>query len=61
LAMSHPAGEMLRCDECGAEIVFTKPCPCPEHEPKAHFDVCCGKEMRSLGMEREIEPARPQA
>lgn len=49
--MPHPIGERLRCDECGAEIVFVKPCPCPEREPKMHSDMCCGKEMRSLGVE----------
>lgn len=46
--MAHNVGERLRCDECGAEIVFTQPCPCPEREPKTHADICCGKEMRRL-------------
>lgn len=44
--MPHPAGERLRCDECGAEILFVKPCPCPDREPRAHSDICCGQEMR---------------
>ncbi len=44
--MSHPAGERLHCDECGAEIVFTKACNCPEREPKTHSNMCCNKEMR---------------
>jgi hypothetical protein len=48
--MPHPEGERLVCDDCGAEIVFVKACPCPEREPKSHQDVCCGKEMRSLGV-----------
>lgn len=43
--MPHPAGERLRCDDCGAEILFVKACPCPE-KPGAHSDICCGKEMR---------------
>lgn len=61
--MAHPVGERLHCDECGAEILFLKESPC------AH--VCCGKEMRSLGVdeemvqrlgvEAEVEPARPEA
>jgi hypothetical protein len=58
--MPHPAKERLRCDECGAEIMFLKPCPCPETEPKTHADVCCGKAMRSLGVGAAAEPARPQ-
>jgi hypothetical protein len=49
--MAHPAGERLRCEQCGAEIVFTKACPCPEGEPKHHYDVCCGKAMRVVGAE----------
>jgi hypothetical protein len=59
--MAHPAGERLRCDECGAEIVFVKGCPCPEREPKSHSDICCGKEMRNLGVETPAEPAPPKA
>jgi hypothetical protein len=49
--MAHQTGEMLRCDECGAEIVFTKACTCPEKQPKAHSDICCNKEMRSIGVQ----------
>lgn len=49
--MPHPVGERLRCDECGAELVFTKPCLCPEREPAAHSNECCGKEMQSLGVQ----------
>lgn len=62
--MSHPVGERLICDECGAEIVFLKACPCGEREPKAHSDTCCGKEMRSLGVgatATAIEPPQPAA
>jgi hypothetical protein len=55
--MPHPTGERLRCDECGAEIVYLKPCTCPEREPKAHSDLCCGKEMRSLGVQSITEAA----
>lgn len=59
--MSHPVGERLRCDECGAEIVFVKECPCPERDPKMHSDICCGKEMRSLGVQAKGEPAQAEA
>jgi hypothetical protein len=48
--MPHPTGEMLRCDSCGAEIVYEKACMCPEREPKQHANLCCGKEMRVLGI-----------
>lgn len=58
--MAHPVGERLRCDDCGAEIMFVKACPCPESEEKTHSDICCGKQMRSLGVQPEEveEPAR---
>lgn len=46
--MPHPIGEKLRCDECGAEIVYTKACPCPGGDPKKHADICCGKQMRMV-------------
>lgn len=59
--MPHPIGERLRCDDCGAEIVFMKPCPCPDREPKAHSDMCCGKEMRSLGVDTKSQLVQPQA
>jgi hypothetical protein len=51
--MAHPAGEILRCDECGAEVVFVKACSCPEKEPRAHSNICCNKEMRSLGVQSD--------
>jgi hypothetical protein len=64
--MPHPAGERLRCEECGAELVYTKPCPCPAGEEKQHADTCCGKQMLTLGIEdpaererREPAPAPP--
>lgn len=57
----HPVGERLRCDECGAEILFVKACTCPEREPKAHSDICCGREMRSLGVESKRPLAQAEA
>jgi hypothetical protein len=59
--MPYPAGERLRCDDCGAEIVFVKACTCPEQRPRAHSDICCGKEMRRLGVGSAVEPSLPEA
>jgi len=56
--MSHTVGERFHCDECGAEIVFIKACPCPESEPKKHADICCGQEMRRLGVDELPEAPR---
>ena len=60
-ATMHPVGERLRCDECGAEIVFVQACPCPETEHSTHPDICCDKQMRSLGVGMPTEPTRPEA
>ncbi len=58
--MAHPVGERLVCDECGAEIMFVRECPCPEHEPKTHATICCGEAMRSLGVQ-ETQATQPEA
>jgi hypothetical protein len=58
--MPHPKGERLRCDDCGAEILFMKACPCPPHDPPKHSNLCCNKEMRSLGVDSSTNPgAKP--
>lgn len=55
--MPHPMGERLRCDDCGAEVLFVKACPCPALDPPVHSNLCCGKEMRSLGVESAPMPS----
>lgn len=57
--MSHPVGERLRCDECGAEIVYVEACDCPADDAKRHENVCCNQVMRSLGVQRPAEPGEP--
>lgn len=59
--MAHQVGERFRCDECGAEIVYVEPCPCPEHDPKTHSEICCGKQMRALGVQPSREQPQPEA
>jgi hypothetical protein len=49
-AMAHPVGERFRCDDCGAEIAYVAACECPAEEPQKHAHVCCGQEMRCLGV-----------
>jgi hypothetical protein len=41
--MSRNAGERYVCEQCGAELVYEKPCPCKEG---GHSEVCCGKQMK---------------
>jgi hypothetical protein len=40
---SFPAGQRLKCDQCGAEIEIIKPCGC---QPPDQVLQCCGKDMR---------------
>lgn len=39
---SFPAGQHLRCEQCGAQIAIIKPCTC---QPPHQVLRCCGKEM----------------
>lgn len=59
--MAHTVGERMHCDSCGAEIVYVEACTCPEDEPGVHSNVCCGEEMRSLGVVATTEPPRTEA
>lgn len=59
--MPHPVGERLRCDECGAEIMFVQACSCPVREPKQHADICCGKEMHRVDVEASTEAEQVEA
>jgi hypothetical protein len=34
------------CDQCGAELVYEKPCPCPPDMP--HVEICCGQQMKKM-------------
>ena len=48
--MARQVGERFRCEDCGAEIVYTKACPCPPTDAKTHSEICCGKQMTALGV-----------
>lgn len=41
--MPRSAGDRYVCEECGAALVYEKPCPCPPETP--HSEICCGKQM----------------
>lgn len=47
-SMPRAIGDRYVCDKCGAELVYSKPCDCPEGKP--HSEICCGQQMR-LGKE----------
>lgn len=59
--MAHPVGEKLHCDDCGAEIVYLAACDCPAEEQSKHTNMCCGKEMRRLGVVSDAEKLRAAA
>lgn len=55
--MAYETGERLRCNDCGAEIEFVKPCRCEVGERKTHANICCGEEMERLGVSHS-QPAQ---
>ena len=52
--MPRKTDERYDCDKCGAELVYTKPCPC--NEGMHHAEICCGEQMRRV--EPGDEPRR---
>jgi hypothetical protein len=44
--MARNVGDRFVCRTCGAQIVYEKPCPCPEGKP--HAEICCGVPMTPL-------------
>jgi len=44
--MSREVGDRYRCDQCGAQLVYEKGCPCDEDMP--HAEMCCGKQMSNV-------------
>jgi len=44
--MPRQTGERYHCPKCGAQIVYEKPCPCPEDSP--HAEICCGEQMKLI-------------
>lgn len=45
--MSRSVGERYECEECGAVLVYEKPCPCPPEEA-GHAEICCKTQMKQL-------------
>lgn len=44
--MSREAGQHYECEECGAVLVYEKPCPCASETE--HAETCCNKQMKLL-------------
>lgn len=44
--MARREGQRLVCEKCGAELVYTKACPCPAE--MAHSEICCGQQMKTV-------------
>jgi hypothetical protein len=42
--MPRQVGDRYVCEKCGAQLVYEKPCPCPESMP--HSEICCGEQMK---------------
>lgn len=44
IKMPRQIGDRYVCEKCGAQLVYEKPCPCPESMP--HSEICCGEQMK---------------
>lgn len=44
--MPREAGDRNACEQYGAQLVYEKPCPCPEGMP--HSEICCGKQTKHV-------------
>ena len=44
--MPREVGDRYVCEKCGAQLVYEKPCPCPESMP--HSEICCGEQMKLM-------------
>jgi len=49
--MSREVLDRYRCDSCGAELVYEKPCPCGD--AMAHSEIFCGSQMIKVQKEKE--------
>ena len=48
--MPRSVGERYECGECGAVLVYEKPCPCPPDMP--HAEICCDRQMKQIAGEK---------
>lgn len=44
--MPRQTGERYACEQCGAQLVYEKPCPCSA--AMVHSEICCGKQMKRV-------------
>lgn len=44
--MPRETGDRYRCNSCGAELVYEKPCPCDD--TMNHSEICCNTQMSKV-------------
>lgn len=54
--MPRSIGERYACESCGAQLVYEKPCPCPEGKP--HSEICCGVQMKRVEQKPSSDSAQ---
>ena len=61
IVVAREVGERYACDKCGAQLVYEKPCPCPNTSP--HSEICCGEQMKRVERagEDQADQAQPAA
>lgn len=55
--MPRETGDRYVCEKCGAQLVYEKPCPCPEGMD--HAEICCGEQMKLAQSGQTIQSERP--
>jgi hypothetical protein len=54
--MSRKIGDRYVCEKCGAQLVYEKPCPCPQGMP--HSEICCGAQMKKTAAQAPAEAGK---
>lgn len=51
--MPRKVGDRYVCEKCGAQLVYEKPCNCPESMP--HSEICCQEQMKLVSESAEAK------
>ncbi len=55
--MQRKIGDRYACEQCGAQLVYEKPCPC-SGEKSSPSEICCGKQMTLVPQEVPAETVK---
>jgi hypothetical protein len=55
--MQRKVGDRYACEHCGAQLVYEKPCPCPEGK-SSPSEICCGQQMKLVEQQAPAKTAK---